>query len=70
MVIDISGAVFFTFAGLKKTPDVRTRHRWSEWTFHRNTSNIGRRGIFFFWVECTFLSHYYGLDPFQGSVIL
>ena len=24
----------------------------------------------FFWTECTFLSNYYGLDPFQGSVIL
>ena len=58
------------FLGSKKTPDVRTRHRWLEWSFRKNTSNTGRSGQFFFWTECTFLSNYYGLDPFQGSVIL
>ena len=30
---------------------------WPEWTF-------------FFWTASTFLSNYYGLNPFQGSVIL
>ena len=44
MVLDISGAVFLTFRGFQKTPDFRTRHRWSEWTFCRNTSNTGRSG--------------------------
>ena len=40
-------AVFLTFRGFKKKPDVRTRHRWSEWNFRRNTSNTGRSGFFF-----------------------
>ena len=47
MVLDISGAVFFTFRVFQKTPDFRTRHRWSEWTFCRNTSNTGRSGHLF-----------------------
>ena len=69
MVLDIPGAVFFTFRGFQKTPEF-------------GLSIAGRNGLsveihqilagvdIVFLTECTFPSNYYGLDPFQGSVIL
>ena len=42
----LRGCLFY-LSGVPKKPDFRTRHRWSEWTFRRNTSNIGWSGHFF-----------------------
>ena len=67
MVLDFSGAVFFTFRGFQKSQIF-------------GLAIAGRNGLsveilqilagvdIFFWTECTLMSNYYGLNPFQGSV--
>ena len=73
MVLDISGAVFCCFFYLSGVP--KKSQMFGLAIAGRNGMSIEIHQIlaevdFFFWTECIFLSNYYGLDPFQGSVIL
>ena len=69
MVLDISGADFLTFRGFKKK-----RQIFGLAIAGRNGLSVEIHQILtgvdiFFWTVYTFLSNYYGLDPFQGYII-